>query len=317
MEAGAVLSRLWRQYIWRYKIDLLALAPVLVVVAAASASYAWILKFATDSIAAKDLDKIALVPAVAMGIVVIRAAGMWGQAIMTQGIALKILRDLQSAMFAKLMSVDFARFAREDVGRLVSRFTNDITIVGYALVRAAQTSLRDSLTVIGSIAMMFWLDWVLASVVIGVFALAARPLSAIAKRARKQTSIAQEQIGHVTALLGEIFGASRFVKTYSLERRETERADAAFEEQRRLGMQLAHNRARSQPLLEILGGLALAGILYLAGIRIAHNLMTIGDLIGMIAVGGRGDARRAFDQRLQHYAERSAGCRDAHLRPHR
>jgi subfamily B ATP-binding cassette protein MsbA len=282
MTASAILERLWRQYIWRYKMDLLAMAPVLVVVAAAAASYGWILKVATDSIQSGDLEKIALVPVVAMAIVVVRAAGMWGQAIMTQGLAMKVLRDLQSAMFAKLMSVDFARFAREDVGRLVSRFTNDITIVGYALVRAAQTSLRDSLTLIGSVGMMFWLDWVLAAVVIGVFALAARPLGDIAKRARKQTSIAQEQIGHVTSLLAEIFGASRFVKTYSLEQRETERANAAFEEQRRLGMKLAHNRARSEPLLEVLGGLALAGVLYLAGMRIANDLMTLGDLIGMI-----------------------------------
>ncbi|MEZ5958200.1 MAG: ABC transporter ATP-binding protein [Hyphomonadaceae bacterium] len=295
MTAGAILTRLWRQYIWRYKVDLLALAPVLVVVAAAAASYAWILKFATDSIQGGNLQEIALIPIAVIGIVTLRAAGMWGQAIMTQGLALKVLRDLQSAMFAKLMNTDFARFAREDVGRLVSRFTNDITIVGYALVRAAQTSLRDSLTLIGSIGMMFYLDWVLAAVVIGVFALAARPLGAIAKRARKQTSIAQEQIGHVTALLGEIFGASRFVKTYGLERRETERADAAFEEQRRLGMKLAHNRARSEPLLEILGGVALAGVLYLAGVRIANEHMTLGDLFGMIgAVGVATPAARSI-----------------------
>jgi ATP-binding cassette, subfamily B, bacterial MsbA len=127
---------------------------------------------------------------------------------------------------------------------------------------------------------------VLASVVIGVFMLAARPLAAIANRARKQTSIAQEQIGHVTALLGEIFGAARFVKTYSLETRETQRAGAAFEEQRRLNMKLAHNRARSEPLLEVLGGIALGGVLYLAGVRIASDLMTLGDLLGMIAAVG-------------------------------
>lgn len=295
MTASAILVRLWRQYIWRYKADLLAMAPVLVLVAATAASYAWILKFATDTIATGDLKEIALIPVVVIAIVALRAAGMWAQAIMTQGLALKILRDLQMGMFAKLMSVDFARFQREDVGRLVSRFTNDITIVGYALVRAAQTSIRDSLTLVGSIGMMFYLDWVLASVVIGVFALAARPLGAIAQRARKQTSIAQEQIGQVTSLLSEIFGASRFVKTYSLEHRETERANASFEEQRRLGMKLSHNRARSEPLLEMLGGIALAGILYLAGLRIAAEQMTLGDLIGMIgAVGVATPAARSI-----------------------
>jgi subfamily B ATP-binding cassette protein MsbA len=85
------------------------------------------------------------------------------------------------------------------------------------------------------------------------------------------------------------------VKTYSLEQRETERANASFEEQRRLGMKLAHNRARSEPLLEILGGIALAGVLYLAGVRIAHNLMTLGDLFGMIgAVGVATPAARSI-----------------------
>jgi subfamily B ATP-binding cassette protein MsbA len=295
MKAGPILLRLWRQYILRYKIDIVALVPVLATVAAAGVSYALILKFATDSIETENLRAIALVPVAVVGAVVLRAAAMWAQAVMTQALALKILRDLQSAMFAKLMSVDFARFAREDVGRLVSRFTNDIVIVGYALVRAAQTSIRDTLTLVGAVIAMFVLDWVLASVVIGVFALAARPLAAIANRARKQTSIAQEQIGHVTALLGEVFGAARFVKTYSLEARETARANKAFEEQRRLGMKLAHNRARGEPLLEILGGVALAGVLYLAGVRIAAGEMTLGDLLGMIgAVGIATPAARAI-----------------------
>jgi subfamily B ATP-binding cassette protein MsbA len=286
MKAGAIIGRLWRQYIWRYKLDLLALAPVLAVVAAAGVSYALILKFGTDSIQARDMRAITLMPLAVIGAVVVRAAGMWAQAVMTQSLALKILRDLQNAMFGKLMSVDFARFQREDVGRLVSRFTNDITIVGYALVRAAQTSIRDTLTLIGALASMFWLDWVLAAVVIGVFALAAQPLQAIARRARRQTAIAQEQVGHVTSLLSEILGAARFVKTYNLERRETERAGGSFEEQRRVNMKLAYNRARSEPLMEILGGIALAGVFYLAGVRIASGLMTIGDLLGIVGAVG-------------------------------
>jgi subfamily B ATP-binding cassette protein MsbA len=286
MKAGAIIGRLWRQYIWRYKLDLLALAPVLALVAAAGVSYALILKFGTDSIEARNMQAIALVPVAVITAVVVRAAGMWAQAVMTQSLALKILRDLQNAMFGKLMSVDFARFQREDVGRLVSRFTNDITIVGYALVRAAQTSIRDTLTLIGALTSMFWLDWVLAAVVIGVFALAAQPLQAIAKRARRQTAIAQEQVGHVTSLLSEILGAARFVKTYNLERRETERAGGSFEEQRRVNMKLAYNRARSEPLMEILGGIALAGVFYLAGVRIASGLMTIGDLLGIVGAVG-------------------------------
>jgi ATP-binding cassette, subfamily B, bacterial MsbA len=286
MKSGPLLARLWRQYISRYTIDLLAMAPVLALVAAAGVSYALILKFATDSIQAGNIEAIQLVPLIVIGVTIIRAASIWGQAIQTQSLALKVLRDLQNAMFAKLMSVDYARFAREDVGKLVSRFTNDITIVGHALVRGAQTAVRDSLTLAGALVSMFWLDAVLAAVVIGVFAVAAGPLNAIAKRARRQTHTAQVQVGVITSLLAEIFGAARFIKTYGLEARETERARDAFETRRKINMKLAHNRARSEPLLEILGGVALAGILFIAGTRIASGLMTLGDLLGMIAAIG-------------------------------
>ena len=95
MKAGAIIGRLWRQYIWPYKMDLLALAPVLALVAAAGVSYALILKFGTDSIQAGNLAEITLVPIAVVAAVVVRAGAMWAQAVMTQSLALKILRDLQ------------------------------------------------------------------------------------------------------------------------------------------------------------------------------------------------------------------------------
>ena len=286
MKAGPLLARLWRDFVSHYKLDILALVPVLVVVAATGVSYGWILKFATDAIQAGNMADIALTPVAVIATVLLRALAMWGQAVQTQSLSLKVLRDLQDAMFAKLMRLDYARFGREEIGRLVSRFTNDITIVGQALVRGAQSSVRDLLTLLGAIGLMFFLDWVLAAIVLAVFALAAGPMNAIANRARRQTGIAQVQIGVVTALLGEILGAVRFVKTYSLEERETGRAADAFEERRRLNMKLAHNRARSEPIMEILGGIALAVVLFIAGVRIANGLMTLGDLIGMIGAIG-------------------------------
>ena len=286
MKPRALIGRLWRDFVARYALDLVALAPVLAIVAASGVSYALILKYATDNIQAANLNAIALVPAAVIAATAIRALAIWGQAVLSQGLALKVLRDLQGAMFAKLMRVDFVRFGHEEGGRLVSRFTNDINVVGDGLVRGAQTAVRDTLTLAGAIASMLWLDAILTLVVLGVFAIAGGPLGAIAKRARRATEAAQIQVGALTSLLTESFGAARFVKTYGLEARETERARDAFETRRRIAMKLARNRARSEPLLEILGGLALAGVLYLAGVRIAVGDMTLGDLLGMIGAVG-------------------------------
>lgn len=295
MTANALLARLWRGYLSRYLGDMLALAPVLAVVALAAVSYAAILKFTIDSIQAGDLRAITLVPIAVIAATIVRAVAIYLQAVMSQTLALKVLRDLQRDMFAKITNADFARIAREDGGRLVSRFTNDISVVGEGLVRGGQVAIRDTLTLIGAIGSMFYYDWALTVIVLGVFAIAGKPLQMVAQRARRTTEAAQVQIGALTALLTESIGSARVVKTYSLEAREIARADEAFEHRRKLAVRLARNRARSEPLLEVLGGAALAAVLYFAGVRIASGAMTLGDLIAIIgAIGVATPAARAI-----------------------
>jgi subfamily B ATP-binding cassette protein MsbA len=165
------------------------------------------------------------------------------------------------------------------------------------MVRGGQAIVRDVLTLVGAIATMIWLDWVLTLVVLAVFSLAAPVLSVIAKRARRQTDAAQAQLGKLSAVLSESFAAARFVKSYSLEDHEIERAGAAFEDRRKLARKLAYNRAGAVPLLEIIGGVALAGVLWIAAWRISSGAMTLGDLIGIMgAVGAATPSARSLGQ---------------------
>ncbi len=283
MSTGRLFARLWREHVSHYKTEIALLMPVLAIVALAAVSYAGVLKFATEAINAGDLNGVYFWAAIAVIATAVRSLAMWLQAVMSQGVALKVLRDLQAAMFAKLMGVDFARFGREAPGRLISRFTNDINVISEGLVRGGQTAIRDTLTLVGAVASMFYFDWVLTLVVLGVFALAAWPMQRIAESARRRTRIAQLQISALTGLLAETFGAMRFVKTYGLEKHETERSRETFEERRKAQMKLARNRAHPVPLLEIVGGLALAVVLAIAGARIAAHQMTFGDLMGIVA----------------------------------
>ena len=293
--SDSLIARLWRQFVSRHVGDLALLAPALMLVAAAGTAYAFILKIAIDALNAGDMRAAVWAPVGIVGATVVRALAIWAQAVLSQGLALKVLRDIQGAMFASLMGADYARFAREETGRLVSRFTNDINVVSDGLVRGTQAVLRDALTLVGALASMLIFDWALALFVLAVFAVASGPLAAIARRARRQTESAQAQMGELTALLSESLGAARFIKTYRLEERETARAEAAFERRRKLAMKLVHNRARSDPLLEILGGLALAGVIAIAGWRIASGAMTLGDLLGIVtAVGVAAPAARAL-----------------------
>jgi subfamily B ATP-binding cassette protein MsbA len=244
---------------------------------------------------AGDTQVIAWAPMAILAATLARAVAIWAQAVISQGLGHKVLRDLQGAMFSKLVRADFARSARESSGQMISRLTNDINVIAEGLIRSFQVLMRDSLTLIGALASMFWFDWVVSLLVIAIFVFAGPALSGIARRARLQTENVQLLMGRLTALLSETFSSPRFVKTYGLEASEEARAAAAFEERRRASMKIVYNRARVDPLMEMVGGIALACVLYVAGARIVGGAMSIGDLLGMIvAVGAASPAARSL-----------------------
>ncbi|MDZ4776112.1 MAG: ABC transporter ATP-binding protein [Alphaproteobacteria bacterium] len=285
-KAGHLLGRLWKDHLHRYGGDLLALTPVLAAVAAIGVGYTFIFRETIGRLQAADTSVITWAPIAFLAATLARAGAIWAQAVLSQGLGHKVLRDLQGAMFSKLVRADFARSQRERSGQSVSRLTNDVNVIAEGLIRSFQVVVRDSLTLLGTLLSMLWLDWVVALLVIAIFLFAGPPLSAIAKRARRQTESAQLLMGRLTSLLSESFSSPRFVKTYGLETHEESRANEAFEERRRVNMKIVYNRARVEPLMEVLGGIALAVVLSVAGMRIVDGAMEVKDLLAMIAAVG-------------------------------
>lgn len=291
-----LLLRLWRDYVRRYKADLILLAPILAGVSLIGVGYGWILKEAGDRLQADDFSVTAWAPIAIILAALVRGGLTWLQAVISQGVGQKVLRDLQGAMFAKLVRADFARYGRENSGQMVSRLTNDVNIIADGLVRSNQVVMRDSITLVGALASILVLyDLTLGLLIIALFALAGPPLGAIARRARKQTHVQQTMMGQLTAMLSESFSSPRFVKTYGLEPREEDRARGIFEQRRKVAMKLIHNRSRAEPLMEVIGGAAFAVTIWVASARIIEGQMTIGDLLGIItAIGIAAPAARGI-----------------------
>jgi subfamily B ATP-binding cassette protein MsbA len=294
-KGASLLGRLWRDHVSRYKTDLIALVPVLAAVSLLGLAYTWILKEVGDGLQRNDFSVTAWAPLALLGAAIARAAATWAQAIMSQGVGQKVLRDLQGALFAKLVRADFARYGRENSGQMVSRLTNDVNIVADGLVRSNQVVMRDLLTLIGALAVMLVYDLTLGALIIALFAIAGPPLGAIARRARKQTHVQQDTMGKLTAMLSESFTSPRFIKTYGLEDREEVRARDNFEARRKIAMKLIYNRSRAEPLLELIGGAAFAVTIFVASTRINAGDMTIGDFLGIItAIGIASPAARSL-----------------------
>lgn len=274
----------------------MAIALLLSAITAAAASgYAGLIGWVIQLLQNADPTAYTLAPFVIMAVGAVRAVSLYLQTVQTNRIALGVMQGLQDAMFAKLVFADFSRLTAEPIGALISRFTNDITLLRETLVRLFNNLMRDTLTIIGAIAWMFYWDWKLTLLILIVYPIAFGPVIRIGDRLRQTSKTAQTQMGQVTSLLEESFSGSRIVKTYGLEDYETKRASTAFLGRFRLLLGLTENKARIDPILEIVGGIGFAGMIAFSGWRLVNGETDVAAIMGVIAgVGVMAPAIRAL-----------------------
>jgi ATP-binding cassette, subfamily B, bacterial MsbA len=265
---------------WRELVTTLVLTGCL---AAATGGYPTVIKMSFDKLmAGKEGGALVWVIAAIVCITLTRAAFLYFQAIATNHFVLRITTDMQKQAFAHLIGADFARISRDTPGRLVSKLTNDIGFIQTALTSGLNSALRDSLSVIALVISMLYLDWMMTLVVLGVYPLAALPIAKISNRLRSVAKRTQVELGDMTSLLTENLSGARLIKSFRLEDYAAGRIDRSFDQVFSLRMKAVKTRARLDPLLEALGGLAVAGVVAFAYLRISTGISTVGDFMGFI-----------------------------------
>ena len=216
----------------------------------------------------------------------IRAITLYGMTIANNTGIQKSLVDISNAQFAALTDGDHARLAGDASGSFVSRFINDLNMLRNFALHFFNNSVKGTVTVFGALAAMLWMDWQLTLVLLVVYPIAFGPVVALGNRVRKRAKRSQEQVGEVTSLLSEGVQASRAVKAYGLEEYQKARADQSFQERARLYLKVLADKAAVDPILEVVGGAAIAGVLAFSAWRISSGASSIGDFLGFIALIG-------------------------------
>lgn len=196
------------------------------------------------------------------------------------------LVSMQTEEFESLIDGDFARVAGDASGGFVSRFINDVNAIRDAALRFANNFTKSSVTTLGCLGGMAWIDWQMTALVLVAYPVAIGPVIALGNRVRKRSHHAQKQVGEMTSLLSEGFQSARVIKAYGLESYQKGRARTGFAERSRLFLKVLADRAAVDPILEVAGGVALAGILGFAAWRISSGQMSLGDLLGFITALG-------------------------------
>ncbi len=281
-QSRQLLMRFLNDWVWpRWKSLLVALA-VTACLAATTGAYPLVIKTSFDTLLNGKQNMLPLVLIAIVGITAARSFFLYMQTVITSQIVQRLTTDLKQKTFAHLMHADFARLSRETPGHLMSRLTNDVGFISQGLMAALNTAVRDSLSIVVLVGTMIYLDWAMSLIVLGVYPLAAAPIMIISQRLRKVAKRTQAELGQMTAELAEKLSGARLIKTYRLEDYATNRVNASFEEVYRLGMKSIRTRARLDPMLEALGGLAVAGVIGFAYWRITSGISTVGDFMGFV-----------------------------------
>src|SRR5580693_2071753 len=278
----ALLGRLWRDYIRHHRGRISLVLVLTLVMAGTTALYPVVIDHAFQMFTDRDRRILYQVPILVVLVTAVKAAAQYFQNVQVQQIVLLVIRELQGRMFAHLTRTDLTRMEREAPAQLAARFTTDAATIREALTRAVN-GIADAVTVVGLIASMIYLNWLLSLIAAAMYPVAIVPIGRIGQRVRRASGGMQERVGETAALLNESFAQARTVRAYRLEKAETERARRAFDALYRALVRIIKSRARIDPVLEVLGGAAVALVIGFAGWRAAVGSNTIGNFTGFVA----------------------------------
>jgi ABC-type multidrug transport system fused ATPase/permease subunit len=241
-------------------------------------------KFAIDEgITPKDTAVLNL----AVVLFVISALVYWGasyaQTYLVGWVGQRALQDLRIQLFAHLQTLSVNFYSRRQAGAIISRLTNDVQALDQLVTDGVVTLFGSTLTLVGTAAILLWLDAQLALMtflifpVLGIASFVFRIISADAYR------LTREKISAITAYLQETLSGIRVVRSFGQESRHEKRFAELNEANRAANMTTVHLNAAYFPGVELLSAIATAGILLFGGIQALQGEVTIGVLVAFVA----------------------------------
>ena len=287
--SSSLTRRLWKDFLSHYRGRLALALLFMVGLAAAEGGFVlateWIFAGLSTGDSARFEVSAATVmtwgPVLVVGLGLTQAVFFYLQAVAAQNVALRTLRDLQVAMFGRVSTLDLAQTADDGSGQLVSRFTNDVTMLREGLTRAPN-GVRDLVRLIVLVGFLAYQDWVLFVSVLLIYPIVGLPVTWIGKQIRGLGRRVQAQMGDLTGALSETLRGRRMVKTYGLNAHEEERLGDAFDQRYRLLNRLITIRAANEPIITVIGAVAIAAIIAIAAYRIDAGLLTGSQLVSFL-----------------------------------
>ncbi|HKK16257.1 MAG TPA: lipid A export permease/ATP-binding protein MsbA [Gammaproteobacteria bacterium] len=231
----------------------------------------------------KDPEIIALVPVLFVVLFAVRGIADFSSSVALSWVANKVIMDLRGDMFMQLLTLPSRYYDQHVTGRLISRFAYDVSQVKSATTNAITVVIRDSLTIVGLLAWMFYLNWQLSLISLLCAPFIAGLVLLIRQRLRKMGRKVQATMGDISHVLSECIHNHKLIKLFGGSEQEGRRFFEVNNNNRRYMMKFAIASAATGPGIQFIAAVATAAIVYIATRQAISGSLTVGEFISFIA----------------------------------
>ena len=269
-----------RPHIKVFMIGVLGMA----IFAATDAGWAAFVKFFLDgTFVDKDPRMVWLVPVTLVGLFVARGVGDFLQTYCPGWVGRRIVKTLRGQIFDRYLHLPVSFFDRQASGMLLSKLTYNTEQVANATTDSITVFIRDTMTIMGLIGYLLYLNWKLTLISLIVAPLVAALIRRINTLFRRYSKRIQNSMGDVTRVAKEAIEAPRVVRVFNAQDYQAGMFEQVIEHNRRSHMKLMMTKGMSNPIVQTIAACALAVVLYLATLEAINGKMTVGEFTSFIA----------------------------------
>src|SRR3990172_5790227 len=256
----------------------MAMAMVcMVFVSLLTAAQAFLVKDVLDRIFLnKEMQTLFLLPIAIILLFLLKGIFDYGQAYLMNYVGLRVVADIRERLYNHLQTLSLSFYSKTPTGVLISRITNDVNLLQASVSNTITGLIKDIFTIAGLTGVVFYRNWKLAIIAVLILPVALFPIREFGKRLRKFSRKSQQRMGSITAFLHETITGNRIVKAFNMEDYEKRRFAEENNRFFRILLKRVKIRAISHPLMEVLGGIGIALIIWIGGYSVVRGESTPG-----------------------------------------
>ena len=279
-----ILKRLYNNYTKKFLPKILISVFFSLMVAASTSSIAWLLDPAIKKIFIdKDQSLIFIIPIAIIVAFSSKGISLYFAKTILIKVGQEVTKIIQMQLVKSIIKADTEIVDNKHSGKFISHLTFDVSMMTNLVSVVILNITKDSLTLIGLIGVMFYQNWKLAIFALIMIPLASFVARSLGKRMGKITTQAQEEAGILNSYLLEIFKNHKIIKIFQKENYEFTRVEKFLNNLKNKIIKMTIVLVRASPVMEVLTGLMIAGLIFYSGKLIIQDSLDINTFFSFLA----------------------------------